>query len=182
MLLSLSLSLVLSLSLSLPPPTPKLTADKSTIGLVQLGVGLLEEGNPELVAVAGESKDRLGLLRVARVDRDPGVHDDVDPFGVFLETADHDPVLLVLLKLPEHLVQEVVARGKDRDRAEEPAVAELSLAHVVGAASAREELALLAKDAVDAVLVALERVAGGRLLVLVERAIPADLVFGGGSM
>ena len=105
---------------TLPQTAQTLTSDKSTVCLVQLGVCLLEKGNPELVAVTGKCEDGLGLLCVAGVDRDLGIHDNVDPFSILLETAYHDAILLVFLKAPEHGVEEIVARGEDGDCTKEP--------------------------------------------------------------
>ena len=105
---------------TLPETAQTPTSDKSTVRLVQLSISLLEKGNPELVAVTGKCEDGLGLLCVAGVGRDLGIHDNVDPFGVLLETADHDAILLIFLKAPEHGVEEIVARGKDGDRTKEP--------------------------------------------------------------
>lgn len=96
---------------------------------MQLCICLLNDGHPQLVGVLAppEHEVAVGLEHGKAV-----VHNDVDERAVLVEDADEDAVLAVLLAPPEALLQQLHLRGEHRQRAEEPAVAELALDDVAG--------------------------------------------------
>mmetsp|Transcript_9029 Transcript_9029/g.37233 ORF Transcript_9029/g.37233 Transcript_9029/m.37233 type:complete len:279 (-) Transcript_9029:836-1672(-) len=110
-------------------------AVQGTVAAVELGVGLLEDRDPELVVVLAGSECRPTV----RAARQAVVHLDADPLAVFEEAA--DVVTSLEVGGEERLLDEArAARRNDRERAQEPTVAKRSLDDVSLVHAVHEEL------------------------------------------
>ena len=111
------------------------------VGAVQLGVGLLQQGAPELVLLHRPQVDELAVPRGELV-----VHDDLDPLAEAPEAELEDArvAAVEVLVVRDDLLEAGGRLDEVGEGGEEPAVADLALVDVEAVGLAHEHLGIVA--------------------------------------